>query len=111
MGFNEIQFDYVRPDGTWDYDEAGTIDYRNTNDESKAQAVQRFLQYAADRLHEAGVYVSADVFGECAEKYVTAYGQYWAAISGVVGAISAMPYPIIIPPPAAGCPGSTPMRP
>ena len=94
MGFNEIQFDYVRfPDGTWDYDEAGTIDYRNDNDESKAQAVQRFLQYAADRLHEAGVYVSADVFGECAEKYVTAYGQYWAAISGVVDAISAMPYP------------------
>lgn len=45
------------------------------------------------RLHEAGVYVSADVFGECAEKYVTAYGQYWAAISGVVDAISAMPYP------------------
>ena len=94
LGFNEIQFDYVRfPDGTWDYDEAGTIDYRNDNDESKAQAVQRFLQYAADRLHEAGVYVSADVFGECAEKYVTAYGQYWAAISGVVDAISAMPYP------------------
>ena len=94
MGFNEIQFDYVRfPDGTWDYDEAGTIDYRNDNDESKAQAVQRFLQYAADRLHGAGVYVSADVFGECAEKYVTAYGQYWAAISGVVDAISAMPYP------------------
>lgn len=55
--------------------------------------MQRFLQYAADRLHEAGVYVSADVFGECAEKYVTAYGQYWAAISGVVDAISAMPYP------------------
>ena len=94
MGFNEIQFDYVRfPDGTWDYDEAGTIDYHNDNDESKAQAVQRFLQYAADRLHGAGVYVSADVFGECAEKYVTAYGQYWAAISGVVDAISAMPYP------------------
>ena len=87
FGFNEIQFDYVRfPDGTWDYDEAGTIDYHNDNDESKAQAVQRFLQYAADRLHGAGVYVSADVFGECAEKYVTAYGQYWAAIS-------AMPYP------------------
>lgn len=49
MAFNEIQFDYVRfPDGTWGYDEAGTIDYRNINDESKAQAVQRFLQYAAD---------------------------------------------------------------
>lgn len=94
MGFNEIQFDYVRfPDGTWNHDKAGTIDYHNTYGESKAQAIQRFLQYACDRLHAAGVYVSADVFGECAESYVTAYGQYWAAISGVVDAISAMPYP------------------
>lgn len=94
MGFNEIQFDYCRfPDGTWRYEDAGTIDFRNTYKESKAQAVQRFLQYAATRLHNAGVYISADVFGECAENYVTAYGQYWPAISAAVDAISAMPYP------------------
>lgn len=93
MGFDEIQFDYMRfPDGTWAFEE-GAIDYRNENGESKAQAVQRFLMYACDRLHDAGVYVSADVFGECAEAYVTAYGQYWPAISNVVDAISAMPYP------------------
>ena len=49
--------------------------------------------YACDRLHDAGVYVSADVFGECAEAYVCAYGQYWPAITNVVDAISAMPYP------------------
>lgn len=94
MGFNEIQFDYCRfPDGTWSYEEDGTIDFRNTYNESKAQAIQRFLQYAAIRLHEADVYISADVFGECAENYVTAYGQYWPAISAAVDAISAMPYP------------------
>ena len=93
MGFNEIQFDYCRfPDGTWWYDD-DEIDYRNTYDESKAQAVQRFLIYASDRLHAAGAYVSADVFGECAEDYVCAYGQYWPAITNVVDAISAMPYP------------------
>ncbi len=93
MGFNEIQFDYVRfPDGTWYYED-GEIDYRNTYNESKAQAVQRFLMYATDRLHAKGVYVSADVFGECAEDYVCAYGQYWPAISNVVDVISAMPYP------------------
>lgn len=93
MGFDEIQFDYMRfPDGTWAFEE-GTIDYRNENGESKAQAVQRFLMYACDRLHDAGVYVSADVFGECAEAYVTAYGQYWPAISNVVDVISGMPYP------------------
>ena len=55
LGFNEIQFDYIRfPDGAYKYEQAGTIDYKNTYGESKAQAVQRFLIYAAQRLHDAG---------------------------------------------------------
>ena len=94
MGFQEIQFDYVRfPDLTGKYEKAGTIEFQNTYGETKAQAIQRFLMYAADVLHEKGVYVSADVFGESAYNYVTAYGQYWPAISNVVDAISGMPYP------------------
>ena len=94
LGFNEIQFDYIRfPDGAYNYEKAGTIDYRNTYGESKAQAVQRFLLYAAERLHGAGYYLSGDVFGECANPYVTACGQYWPAISAAVDAISGMPYP------------------
>ena len=94
MGFNEIQFDYVRfPDRVSSHEKAGTIDYHNTYAETKAQAIQRFLMYATDILHQRGAYVSADVFGECAYNYVTAYGQYWPAISNVVDAISGMPYP------------------
>ena len=94
MGFNEIQFDYVRfPDLTMEYEEAGTIDFQNTYGETKAQAIQRFLMYATDILHEHGAYVSADVYGESAYNYVTAYGQYWPAISNVVDVISGMPYP------------------
>ena len=94
MGFNEIQFDYVRfPDKTRTYENAGTIDFHNTYGESKAQAIQRFLMYATDILHEKGVYVSADVYGESAYTYVTAYGQYWPAITNVVDVISGMPYP------------------
>lgn len=94
LGFDEIQFDYIRfPDGAYKYEQAGTIDYKNTYGESKAQAVQRFLIYATERLHDAGYYVSGDVFGECANAYVTACGQYWPAISSVVDAISGMPYP------------------
>ena len=94
MGFHEIQFDYVRfPDGTYNYEQSGTIDYRNEYGETKAQAIQRFLMYATDELHDEGVYVSADVFGECSGSYVTAYGQYWPAISNVVDVISGMPYP------------------
>jgi len=94
MGFNEIQFDYVRfPDRTRSLEKAGTIDFRNALGETKAQAIQRFLMYAADILHEHGVYVSADVYGESAFDYVTAYGQYWSAISNVADVISGMPYP------------------
>lgn len=94
FGFNEIQFDYVRfPDYIINYEEEGTVDLKNTYDESKAQAVQRFLTYATDILHDHGVYVAADVFGETSNTYVAPYGQYWPAISTVVDVICGMPYP------------------
>ncbi|MEI3529586.1 MAG: putative glycoside hydrolase [Bacilli bacterium] len=94
MGFNEIQFDYVRfPDRTYKLEQSGQMDMKNIYGESKAQALQAFLMYATDELHKLNVYVSADVFGECAYNYVAAYGQYWPAISNIVDVISAMPYP------------------
>ena len=94
MGFNEIQFDYVRfPDRTYALEKEGKMNLKNTYNETKAQAIQTFLMYACDQIHEVGAYVSADVFGESAHNYVTGYGQYWGAISNVVDVISAMPYP------------------
>lgn len=94
MGFNEIQFDYVRfPDRTIKIEREGKLNLQNEYNEEKIQAIQRFLMYACNELHTLGVYVSADVFGESAHSYVTAYGQYWGAISNVVDVISAMPYP------------------
>jgi hypothetical protein len=94
MGFNEIQFDYVRfPDRTIKDEKNGIMNFRNTYNEEKAQAIQRFLMYACDELHKLNVYVAADVFGESAYTYVTPYGQYWPAISNVVDVISGMPYP------------------
>ena len=94
MGFNEIQFDYVRfPDGTYQYEKNDAIEFHNEYSETKAQAIQRFLMYACDELHSLDVYVGADVFGETTGTYVTSYGQYWAAISNVVDVICGMPYP------------------
>lgn len=94
MGFNEIQFDYVRfPDRTYKLEANGTMNMRNDYNEEKAQAIQRFLMYACDEIHSVGAYVSADVFGESAYTYVAAYGQYWPSISNIVDVISAMPYP------------------
>ena len=93
MGFNEIQFDYVRfPEDAYNMSIKGNSDFKNKYDEEKAEAVQNFLFYAPDQIHKVGAYLSVDVFGECSGEYVTAYGQYWPAISNIVDAISSMPY-------------------
>ena len=94
VGFNEIQFDYVRfPDRTTKLEREGVITLNNTYNEEKAQALQTFVMYACDEIHSVGGYVSIDVFGESASNYVTAYGQFWPAISNVADVISGMPYP------------------
>lgn len=93
MGFNEIQFDYVRfPEDAYNMSQNSSTDFRNVYNEEKAEAVQNFLYYATDQIHKVGAYLSVDVFGECSGTYVTSYGQYWPAISNIVDVISSMPY-------------------
>ncbi len=92
IGFNEINFDYIRfPDRM--FSDVDYIDFRNTYNESMAQAINRFLFYARDELHDKGVYMSCDVFGETSNDYVTAYGQYWPMMSNIADVMCAMPYP------------------
>ena len=92
-GFNEIQFDYVRfPEDSYNMSIKGNTDFKNVYNEEKAEAVQNFLFYATDQIHKEGAYLSVDVFGECSSTYVTAYGQYWPAISNIVDVVSSMPY-------------------
>lgn len=93
MGFNEIQFDYVRfPEDAYNMSVKGNTDFKNKYGEEKSEAVQNFLFYAVDEIHKLNAYLSVDVFGECSSEYVTAYGQYWPAISNIVDVISSMPY-------------------
>ena len=93
MGFNEIQFDYVRfPEDAYNMSKSNGTDFKTKYNEEKAESVQNFLLYATDQIHKENVYLSVDVFGECSGTYVTSYGQYWPAISNIVDAISSMPY-------------------
>ena len=95
FGFNEIQFDYCRlPEDVED------VDLRNTYNESRIEAINKFLRYATEQLHNVGAYISVDVFGETSgydensfTAWPTSYGQFWPAISNVVDSISSMPYP------------------
>lgn len=92
IGFNEINFDYIRfPDKI--AKSFNNIDFRNDYEETMAQAINRFLFYARDELHERHVYLSADVFGETSNDYVAAYGQYWPMMSNVADVMCGMPYP------------------
>ncbi len=94
MGFNEIQFDYVRfPDRTMNLEVNNKIDMINDYDETKSEAIQLFVIYATDELHELDTYVAIDVFGESAHNYVTAYGQFLPAISNIADVVCPMPYP------------------
>ena len=56
MGFNEIQFDYVRfPEDAYNMSIKGNSDFKNKYDEEKAEAVQNFLFYATDQIHKEGL--------------------------------------------------------
>ena len=93
MKFNEIQLDYVRfPEDAYRMSKSKNTDFKNVYNEEKAETIQNFLMYATDELHKKEVYLSVDVFGECSNTYVTAYGQYWPAISNIVDVVSSMPY-------------------
>ena len=93
LGFDEIQYDYVRfPVGS----DANVADYGVDMDAyPKRQAIQDFLAYAGDRLHEKECVITADVFGTIigSETDVQTVGQDYTALGQTVDAISPMVYP------------------
>lgn len=94
VGFNEIQFDYVRFPASNGGKLDSKLDYRNTMNESKPETIQKFLRYAKERLFPLEVYVSADVYGQVGTfKDDMGLGQHWEAVSQVVDYISPMMYP------------------
>ncbi|MCT4621090.1 MAG: SH3 domain-containing protein [Marinisporobacter sp.] len=95
LGFNEIQFDYVRFPASNGNKLDKVLDYRNVSeDHSKPQTIQHFLQQAYRELSKEEVYISADIFGlvgSVADDM--GLGQYWEAVSNVTDYVSPMMYP------------------
>lgn len=93
LGFDEIQFDYVRfPDNGKKVNEE--VRYYNFQDKSKAELISDFLKTAVNNLHDRGVYVSADVFGLTTTSMDDmGIGQDWNRITQEVDFISPMIYP------------------
>lgn len=89
LGFDEIQFDYVRfPAGST----AGAAP--PTTQEERVTAIAAFLKEARSRLHTLGCAVSADIFGITASSPTDeGIGQRPDELSAVVDALSPMIYP------------------
>ncbi|MDM5200232.1 putative glycoside hydrolase [Fictibacillus enclensis] len=93
LGFDEIQFDYVRfPDNGAQVDRE--VKFDNPKKKSKAQNIHDFLTYAKKELKPYGVNVSADVFGvSTSAKGDTGIGQQWESLTQAVDVMSPMTYP------------------
>ncbi|MFD1929148.1 putative glycoside hydrolase [Sporosarcina siberiensis] len=101
MGFQEIQFDYVRfPEGFEKRHDALKYVFEDY-EESELDPVQRrveaitdFVEYAREKLHPYGVKVSVDIFGYAATlAEAPGIGQNFSRISENVDVISSMIYP------------------
>lgn len=93
VGFDEVQFDYVRfPIG----EDADAADYKvDMSLYTKEQAISGFLSYASERIHERGGVVTADVFGTVIDSAtdIERVGQNYAELGKRVDVLSPMVYP------------------
>jgi hypothetical protein len=89
LGFDEIQFDYVRFPSDGDISQ---IRYPGKHAQPMGWTIPMFLRYARSRLKPLGVRISTDVFGLSATRNL-GIGQFPRRISRFVDAIYPMVYP------------------
>ncbi|WP_173916942.1 putative glycoside hydrolase [Halobacillus sp. Marseille-Q1614] len=101
LGFQEIQFDYVRfPEGfdsrddILEYGQGDYADSEESNVKKRVQAVTDFVAFARSELSTYDVDVSVDIFGYAATiEEAPNIGQNFSKISSNVDVISSMIYP------------------
>lgn len=100
MGFQEIQFDYVRfPEGFENRADELSYDKGNYEDvdddvDARVDAVTDFVAYAEDELDDYGVNVGVDVFGyTAAAPNAPGIGQDLVKIGEHIDVLSSMIYP------------------
>ncbi len=93
VGFDEIQFDYIRfstGKGISDADFG-----EEAKDKSKEEIITEFTKYAYERIKPFGVYVSADVYGAIISSAIDAglVGQNYVEMAKYLDYICPMIYP------------------
>lgn len=89
LGFDEIQFDYLR------FPDANGLQFEQANTQAnRVAAITGFLAQARERLRPYNVYLAADIFGYvCWNADDTSIGQKIDTLGAVVDYISPMLYP------------------
>lgn len=89
MGFDEINFDYIRFPAR-----AGLILSKENTQENRIKAIGDFLNSASQRLKKYGVFISVDTYGNvCWENNDTGIGQTIESLANYADYISPMLYP------------------
>ena len=93
MGFDEVQFDYIRfstDSGMKDVDFG-----QEAEEKDREEIITEFVQYASERIHEAGGAISADVYGMVIDSRTDQQivGQNYIEMSRYLDYISPMVYP------------------
>lgn len=93
IGFDEVQFDYVRfsTDKGMENADFGEASQK----EDRQQIITGFVRYAAERIHAAGGAISADVYGVVIDSKTDQQivGQNYVELSKYLDYISPMVYP------------------
>lgn len=94
LGFDEVQFDYVRFCTERGMQEA-VFDETQVNGRSRTDIICEFMAYTYEKLKTEGLFVSADVFGTIINSGVDAdsVGQIYAEMAKHLDYISPMIYP------------------
>lgn len=93
LGFDEVQFDYIRfstDSGMKDVDFG-----QEENEADRQKVILEFIKYASDRIHKAGGALSADVYGMVIDSEVDQkiVGQDYVQMAQYLDYISPMVYP------------------
>lgn len=94
IGFDEVQFDYVRFCTEKGMDEA-VFDEADVQGRSRTDIICEFMEYAYEKLKNKGLFVSADVFGAIINSDINAesVGQIYGEMAKHMDYISPMIYP------------------
>jgi hypothetical protein len=105
LGFDEVQFDYIRFPTDGDMND---IRYsEETNEQKQFDTIAAFLEYAYGELAARGVFLSADIFGYAAWRKMWEQGQDLSLMTHYLDYVCPMAYPSHYSPGELGCPNPT----